>query len=59
MIQEFVNYTHMPRISKIDCIILVLWFFGDGTISQAIIIIVIYQGEIFKKNGKNDQQQLH
>jgi hypothetical protein len=57
MIQEFVNYAPMPRISKIDCIILVLWNLWDWTRSQAIIIIVIYN--IFNKNGKNDQQQLH
>jgi hypothetical protein len=56
MIQEFVNYAPMRRISKIDCIILVLWIFWDGTRSQAIIIIVIYRGKIFKKNEKNDQQ---
>jgi len=42
-----------------DCIILVLWIFWDGTRSQTIIIIVIYQGKFFKKNEKNDQQQLH
>jgi beta-lactamase regulating signal transducer with metallopeptidase domain len=56
--QPRICYAPMPRILKIDYIILVLWIFSDGTRSQTIIIIIINKTRFSRKLQKNDQQQL-